>query len=96
METLKEASIIQMSKEEIKQAIIEGVALYHKPFLKPEEAMRYTNLKHTALSRRCSEFGIVKSSTGYYKKEELDQMMAGAPTLFEQQLLRRGRSNSRQ
>ena len=58
-------------------AVLKAVTICYKPFLKPEEAMIYCNLGHTQLAKRLNEFGIYKSSSGYYKREELDSMMAG-------------------
>lgn len=65
-----------MNKNE-ELAIMKGVAICHKPFLKPEEAKVYCNLEHTQLNKRLREFGINKTLSGYYKREELDAMMAG-------------------
>ena len=58
-------------------AVLKAVAICYKPFLKPEEAMIYCNLGHTQLLKRAAEWGIYKSASGYYKREELDRMMAG-------------------
>lgn len=58
-------------------AVMKAVTICYKPFLKPEEAMIYCNLGHTQLAKRLHEFGIYKNSSGYYKREELDAMMAG-------------------
>jgi exoribonuclease II len=55
-----------------------AVALCYKPYLKPEEAMIYCNLGRTQLAKKCEEFGIYKNASGYYKKEDLDQMLSGA------------------
>lgn len=64
-----------MRKSEI--SIMKAVAICHKPFLKAEEAMIYYNLGRTQLSKKCSESGVNKTSGGYYKKADLDRMMAG-------------------
>lgn len=64
-----------MKREEA--TILKGIAICYKPFLKPEEAMIYCNLGATQLSKKLSQFGIYKSPSGYYKKEDLDSMMAG-------------------
>lgn len=56
-----------------------AIALCFKPYLKPEEAIIYCNLGRTQLAKKCEEFGIFKNSSGYYKKEDLDNMMAGEP-----------------
>lgn len=57
--------------------VMKAVVICYKPYLKPEEAMIYCNLGHTQLSKRLNEFGIYKSNTGYYKREDLDLMMKG-------------------
>jgi hypothetical protein len=54
-----------------------AIALCFKPFLKPEEACIYTNLGRTQLAKKCEEYGIYKNINGYYKKEEIDKMLAG-------------------
>ncbi|MFB6456957.1 hypothetical protein ACE38W_16920 [Chitinophaga sp. Hz27] len=61
---------------------MKAIALCFKPFLKPEEALIYTNLERTALAKRCEEAGIYKNDAGYFKKEDLDRMMSGAPSLL--------------
>ena len=61
-------------------AIMRGVALCIKPYLKPEEAMIYCNLGRTRLAMKCEEYGIYKNANGYYKREELDLILAGAPS----------------
>ncbi|HTR29921.1 MAG TPA: hypothetical protein VMH27_11670 [Puia sp.] len=57
--------------------VMKGVALCYKPYLKPEEAMIYCNLEHTQLAKRLGEYGVFKTNSGYYKREDLDRMMAG-------------------
>ena len=64
-----------MKREEV--VILKGIAICYKPFLKPEEAMIYCNLGATQLSKKLSQSGIYESPSGYYKKEDLDSMMAG-------------------
>jgi hypothetical protein len=70
-----------MRKEEL--TVMKAVAICFKPYLKPEEAMIYCNLGRTQLSKRCEEFGIYRNNSGYYKREQLDQMLSGAPSLIE-------------
>lgn len=65
-------------------AVMKAVAICYKPYLKPEEAEIYCNLKHTQLAKRLGEHGIYKSSTGYYKREDLDLMMAGGPSRIDE------------
>jgi hypothetical protein len=69
-----------MRKSEI--AVMKAVAICHKPFLKPEEAMIYCNLGRTQLTKKCEEYGIYKNNSGYLKRQELDRMMAGEETLL--------------
>jgi len=64
-----------MRRSEI--AVMRAVAICHKPFLKPEEALIYCNLGRTQLTKKCEEFGIYKNNSGYFKRHELDLMMAG-------------------
>jgi len=54
-----------------------AIAICYKPFLKPEEALIYCNLGRTQFAKKCEEYGIFKTSMGYYKKEDLDSMLAG-------------------
>jgi hypothetical protein len=60
--------------------VLKAVALCYKPFLKPEEAMIYCNLGRTQLSKKCEEFGIYKNDAGYFKRDDLDKMLSGAPS----------------
>lgn len=60
--------------------IMKAIALCFKPFLKPEEAYIYTNLERTRFTQKCEEFGIYKTSAGYFKKQDLDDMMSGKPS----------------
>ena len=64
-----------INKEE--KIIMRAIAICYKPFLKPEEALIYCNLERTQFAKKCEEFFIFKSSGGYFKREELDKMMAG-------------------
>jgi len=54
-----------------------AIAICFKPFLKPEEALIYTNLGRTQFAKKCDEFGVFKNNMGYYKREEIDKMLAG-------------------
>jgi hypothetical protein len=58
-------------------AIIKGVSICYKPYLKPEEAKLYCNLEYTQLNKKLKEFGIFKTASGYYKREDLELMMSG-------------------
>lgn len=60
-----------------------AIAICFKPYLKPEEALIYCNLARTQFAKNCEEFGIYKSSAGYYKKQDLDKMLSGAPSMIE-------------
>lgn len=68
-------------KHDEKRAI-HAIAICFKPYLKPEEAMIYCNLAHTQLAKKLIAFGVYKTSTGYYKKEDLDRMMKGEVAQF--------------
>ncbi len=63
-------------------AVMKAVAICHKPFLKPEEAMIYCNLGRTQLSKKCDAFGVYKNESGYFKRAELDLMMDGSESLL--------------
>ena len=69
-----------MTKRE--QIVMRAVALCYKPYLKPEEALIYCNLGRTQLNKKCEEYGIYKNRNGYYSKEDLDLILAGAPSKF--------------
>lgn len=62
------------------QVVMRAIALCFKPYLKPEEALIYCNLGRTQFAKKCEEYGIYKSNTGYYKREELDRYQAGQPS----------------
>jgi hypothetical protein len=64
-----------MRKEEL--VIMKAVAIYHKPYLKPEEALIYCNLGRTQFAKKCEEFGIIKTNSGYYKRDDLNIMLSG-------------------
>ena len=70
------------------KTIMKAVAICYKPYLKPEEAMIYCNLGRTQLAKKCEEYGVFKNRNGYYKKEELDLILSGSPTLFEEKAKR--------
>jgi exoribonuclease II len=63
---------------------MKAIALCFKPYLKPEEAMIYCNLESSKLMQNCKEFGIFKTDSGYYRKEDLDRMMEGHGSLDKQ------------
>ena len=69
--------------KETETLIMKAIALCFKPYLKPEEAMIYTNLGRTRLAAKCEEYGIFKNDGGYYKKEDLDLIISGGPTKYE-------------
>ena len=69
--------------------IMKAIALCFKPYLKPEEAMIYTNLGRTRLASKCEEYGIFKNDGGYYKKEDLDLIVTGGSTKYELEILQR-------
>jgi hypothetical protein len=65
------------------KAIMKAVALCIKPYLKPEEAMIYTNLERTRLALKCQEYGITKNANGYYSREDLDLILSAAPSKLD-------------
>lgn len=54
-----------------------AIAICFKPYLKPEEALIYTNLGRTQFAKKCEDFGIMKNDNGYYSREDLNSMMTG-------------------
>ena len=68
------------------KTIMKAVAICHKPYLKPEEAMIYCNLGRTQLAKKCEEYGVFKNRNGYFKKDELDLILSGSPTLIEEKV----------
>jgi len=67
-------------------AVMKAVALCVKQYLKPEEAMIYCNLGRTRLAMKCEEYGIYKNINGYYKREDLDLILSGAPSKLEDKI----------
>ncbi len=65
------------------KAIMKAVVIYYKPYLKPEEAMIYCNLDRTQLAKKCGEYGIFKNNNGYFQKGDLDLILSGAPTKYQ-------------
>ena len=59
-----------------------AIAICFKPYLKPEEALIYCNLGRTQFAKKCEEFGVYKNKMGYYKKEDIDKMLAGETMPF--------------
>jgi hypothetical protein len=68
------------------ETVMKAIAICFKPYLKPEEAMIYCNLGRTQLAKKCEEYGIFKNRNGYYKKEDLDLILSGGPTLLEEKV----------
>ncbi len=64
-----------IKKEEL--VVMRAISICFKPFLKPEEALIYCNLGRTQFAKKCEDYLVFKNSSGYYKKEDLDKMMAG-------------------
>ena len=60
-----------------------AIAICFKPFLKPEEALIYTNLGRTQFAKKCEQYGVYKSNTGYYNKDDIDRMLSGEPRVFK-------------
>lgn len=63
--------------------VMKAISICFKPFLKPEEAMIYCNLGRTQLAKKCEEYGIYKNANGYYKRDDLDLILSGAPSKIE-------------
>jgi hypothetical protein len=59
-----------------------AIAICFKPFLKPEEALIFCNLGRTQFAKKCEEFGLYKNNNGYYKREDLEKMLAGEKVLM--------------
>jgi hypothetical protein len=57
--------------------VMRAIAICFKPYLKPEEALIYCDLKRTQFAKRTEAFGIFKNNSGYYKREDLDRMLSG-------------------
>lgn len=64
--------------------VMKAISICFKPYLKPEEAMIYCNLGRTQLTKKCEEYGVFKNASGYYKREELDQILSGAPSRMDE------------
>jgi hypothetical protein len=65
-------------------AVMKAVSICFKQYLKPEEAMIYCDLGRTQLSKKCSQYGIYKNKSGYYKREDLDLIISGAPNPMDE------------
>jgi hypothetical protein len=59
------------------KSVMKAIALCFKPYLKPEEAMIYCNLQRTRMALKFQEYGIYKTASGYYRKEDLDRFLSG-------------------
>lgn len=70
-----------MKSEE--RIVMKAIALCFKPFLKPEEAMIYCNLERTQFAKKCEQYSVYKNNSGYFKKEDLDRMLSGEPSIFQ-------------
>ena len=68
-----------------------AIAICFKPFLKPEEALIFCNLGRTQFAKKCEEFGLYKNDNGYYKREELEKMLAGEKVSVMEPSLKKGR-----
>lgn len=82
--TTKRSEMIS-AKEKL---IMRAIAICYKPYLKPEEAMVYTNLGRTQLAKKCEEYGIYKNLNGYYSREELNLILSGRPSMIEEKVSR--------
>ena len=59
------------------KSMMKAVALCFEPYLKPEEAMIYCDLGRTRMALKFQEYGIYKTASGYYRKEDLDRFLSG-------------------
>lgn len=59
------------------EVLTKALGIYFKPYLKPHEAEVFCSLGNKQLTERLREFGVIKTSTGYYKREDLIRMMEG-------------------
>lgn len=57
--------------------VMRAIAICFKPYLKPEEALIYCDLRRTQFAKKCDEMKIYKNDAGYFKKSDLDKIMAG-------------------
>lgn len=62
---------------------MKAIAICFKPYLKIEEALIFCNLGRTQFAKRSEDFGIYKNNNGYFKREDLEKMMAGETTPFK-------------
>jgi hypothetical protein len=65
-----------------------AIAICFKPYLKPEEALIYTDLGRTQFAKKCDEYGLYKNNMGYYKREDIDRMLAGNTTSIQERMNR--------
>jgi hypothetical protein len=65
----------EMKRDDL--AVMKAVALCYKPYLRPREAQLYCGLEHSQLTKRMDDMGLYKTAAGYYRREDLDLMMAG-------------------
>lgn len=68
----------------LEDIIFKAVVMCNKPFLKPDEAMLYCNLKRSQFLKKCKAFGVCKNEGGYYNREELNKMLSGEFVPFKQ------------
>lgn len=66
--------------------VMKAIAICFKKYLKPEEALIYCNLGRTQFAKKCEEHHVFKNNSGYYEREDLDQMMSGKPSPLSDQL----------
>jgi hypothetical protein len=68
---------------EIIKAIKEVAIIPFKPYLTNQEVMIYMNRSSSTVHQMLSEYGIYKSETGHYRREHIDEMLAGEPSLIQ-------------
>jgi hypothetical protein len=57
--------------------VLRAISICFKPYLKPEEALIYTNLGRTQFAKKCTDYGVYKTNSGYFRKEDIDRMLSG-------------------
>jgi hypothetical protein len=57
--------------------VLRAISICFKPYLKPEEALIYCNIGRTQFAKKCAEYGVYNTNSGYFRKEDLDRMLAG-------------------
>lgn len=70
-----------MQTEDITPA--QAIAIPLKRWLRPHEALFYTQLAKSTFYRKCQEYSIRVNKSGYYDRLEIDLILSGGPTKIE-------------